>query len=600
MNKKIYPLLFLLVLFLALRIPAAMTSLPEFFETKELYIGTVARELIQGLKFPFFDHQLRHNVGGSLVSGVLAVPYFLILGQSYFTLKLFAITWSAAILVLWYVFLARYFSRRAAFVAGLLFIFSPPFFAKFSLTSYGQHAEANLFIVLGLLLFFRIFSGGAKKLRDYAWFGILSGFAMYYDPIYFGFLAACLIFWLVYERRVYLREEFLVFLGSFALGFAPWIYYHTRSAFRFVCLNDRFPETGRTMAELFPPNIFVAGIRNFLDFLVFRLPDSFCFDSGPLGRVNYFCYFAFLVAVFYVAKKCLRLDPGMPTAQRRTGLFLVFFLPFYLMLMSVIAYPLDLVDHDFYRFYGYRRFLPFYPFFFACMALSLDWALARKRKFLPGAFICLTATLLGLGAAGGLRMIHPHNFRNFLYYPGYSYVEFGNLMARRAGADINRAIGFAARIGESDRPLFYEGIGIYWAYSFSRCRPLEECLRELSAVGPRYRSYAIRGAGLGVAADCWNRLDQTGRIFSSADRQSQPDLYEGAGEWTGFIWGYRPELALKMAGDINADFRLFFYRGMGRAVGYRFGQDVKYCIRMGEGVPAGYRPAYFFGLASQE
>jgi 4-amino-4-deoxy-L-arabinose transferase-like glycosyltransferase len=617
-KNKYFVLIILLVIFFLVKIPILLTSIYKIFDPREMYIGTIAKALIEGPIMPLFDYQFHYSVGGSLVSGILAVPFFLMFGQSYFSLKLLAISYSASVLILWYIFLAKYFNKRVALLASLLFIFSPPFYTKFLLMIYGKHGETNLFTIVAIFIFFRVFFDSSKdesnKKFAYAAFGLLSGFGMYFDPMFFITLATCSLFWFIFNKKFILSKGFLFFITFFLIGFSPWIYYNGSHGFKTVCLNDRYPEAARSLQELFPSNFFIAAFNNLKELLISHLPHSFSFTnfwSIPGSAIEYAYYLVFILAfcvlVWSNRKVILSLtsrvvslrqpDSAMQSEVKET--FLLTFLVIHLLLLSVIAYAIDFNNHELYSFYGYRRLLPLYPFMFAIMALFLDklWRWKNKHVLLPAISFLLMIFLILSGLIANIGLITPVNFGNHLIYEGYSYYEFGNLVGRNSGGNISKVIYLLNKIKEPYRPLFCEGIGAYWGHMFYKKQPLHMCIAEINKIDPKYRFYALRGLGLSIGAECGDDMLRADQDISEIDKESKPYVYEGLGEWIGLIWGHNPDLCVSRVSKITRQYQAYFYRGMGEMVGFKFGQNTAYCIGLSEKIEAEYQCYYFEGLA---
>src|SRR3989338_10372298 len=90
-DKNVLIISGLTILFLILRLAVLFSSLDKIYESEELYSGTIAREIIQGPLIPlweYLDYKVEYFPGGTLVVGILAVPFFLLFGQTYIALKL--------------------------------------------------------------------------------------------------------------------------------------------------------------------------------------------------------------------------------------------------------------------------------------------------------------------------------------------------------------------------------------------------------------------------------------------------------------------------------------------------------------------------------
>jgi len=95
-------------------------------------IGTLAKMTSEGRSgiplYLYYD-----NCGGHLVTGLLAAPLYLLLGDSYLVLKLVPILLGLGCLAMVMRILERHASRRAAVLGGLLFVLGPPTLTKFSM-----------------------------------------------------------------------------------------------------------------------------------------------------------------------------------------------------------------------------------------------------------------------------------------------------------------------------------------------------------------------------------------------------------------------------------------------------------------------------------
>ena len=70
----------LVLLYVFTRLLVLFCAIDKVTLDEELYRGNIAKELISGPAFPFLDYQRSEYEGGSLVNGVLAVPFFLLFG----------------------------------------------------------------------------------------------------------------------------------------------------------------------------------------------------------------------------------------------------------------------------------------------------------------------------------------------------------------------------------------------------------------------------------------------------------------------------------------------------------------------------------------
>src|SRR3989475_11271824 len=94
------------------------------YTVEERYRGTIAQELVTGLKLPFTEYRADNYSGGSLVIGALAAGFFLLCGPTLFALKLAPLIVFTLALAFWYWTLQRYADERVARYFALLFCFS--------------------------------------------------------------------------------------------------------------------------------------------------------------------------------------------------------------------------------------------------------------------------------------------------------------------------------------------------------------------------------------------------------------------------------------------------------------------------------------------
>src|SRR5436309_10231862 len=128
------------------------------YEDEELYRGTIAQELVTGLKLPFTEYRADNYSGGSLVIGALAAGFFLLFGPTVFALKLAPLLLFTLALLFWYQTIRRAAGERVARYFGLLFCFSTPLLTDFSVTTMCSHSESILFSALTVFLLFKMLS----------------------------------------------------------------------------------------------------------------------------------------------------------------------------------------------------------------------------------------------------------------------------------------------------------------------------------------------------------------------------------------------------------------------------------------------------------
>ena len=206
----------IVLLFMATRISllvwgSSHVSHPAFDETAS---GVLACDILdEGLSTSFMAYQYESRSGDSLLEGLLLVPLFGLWGQSLFVLKLFSIFSALSTLLLWLYFLKRYARTNAILIFAALFVFSPPTFARLNLMStVASHHLINPFLILQLIIFFRIFEFGKNAQKLWLWImgGMVAGFGSYLFYTYFIFTFYCVLFLFFFGR------EFILQFRSFA------------------------------------------------------------------------------------------------------------------------------------------------------------------------------------------------------------------------------------------------------------------------------------------------------------------------------------------------------------------------------------------------
>src|SRR5207302_6733401 len=163
---------------------------------EELYRGTIAQELVTGVKMPFIEYRADNYSGGSLVIGALAAGFFLLFGPTLFALKLAPLLVFTLALVFWYWTIQQYAGERVAVYFAMLFCFSPPLFTAYSVTAMGFHSESILFSALTVFLLFRMLSVDKPSLAYPALLGLTAGFGLWFCYTYGLTLLAMLGCWL--------------------------------------------------------------------------------------------------------------------------------------------------------------------------------------------------------------------------------------------------------------------------------------------------------------------------------------------------------------------------------------------------------------------
>src|SRR5256712_2946361 len=206
---------------------------------EELYRGTIAQELVTGVKMPFIEYRADNYSGGSLVIGALAAGFFLLFGPTLFALKLAPLLVFTLALVFWYWTIERVAGERVAGYFALLFCFSPPLFTAQSVTAMGFHSESIVFSALTVFLLFRMLSDERGSVAYHVILGLTAGVGLWFDYIYGLTLLALLGFWVWHDKGRFWRPRVLWFALGFAAGFSPWLIINVQTHFAGLVIYDK-------------------------------------------------------------------------------------------------------------------------------------------------------------------------------------------------------------------------------------------------------------------------------------------------------------------------------------------------------------------------
>src|SRR5437879_7330229 len=237
------------LLYLVLIDPRYLLVQPE----DELYVGTIAQELVTGPTLPFTEYRANNFALGTLVIGALAAGFFLLFGPTVFALKLASLLMFTLALVFWYWTIQRAAGERVAGYFAMLFCFSPPPFTAYSVAALGDHSDSILFSALTVFLLFKMLSVGAggasagpppaleeKPSPAYpVLLGLTAGFGLWFAYIYGLTLLTTLGCWLWYDKGLHRRTRVLWFALAFFLGFSPWIFMNLQTHFAGIVIHSK-------------------------------------------------------------------------------------------------------------------------------------------------------------------------------------------------------------------------------------------------------------------------------------------------------------------------------------------------------------------------
>jgi len=599
MKKESIILIGIIIGYVLLRLLLVSSNRDTIFDQNEFLSGTIAMELIQGpslsLKYCMQDNRSY----GSIVNGILSVPFYLFFGPSSASSKMVSILFSLGVLVFWYLLLNRFFNQRVAIITSLLFTLSPTVYTKCSVLSVGSHPETNLFTSIIIFILYLIFFDNRRGNKYFILLGLISGFSFFYSYLFGITLLVLLIFWFVFDRKFILRPKFCLFLIFFLIGFSPRVYFTEG-------VKPVFEGVSFFLRDAFRNDIsFINIMLKTKVFLLKDLPRLFAFKHMS-NFFQYIYYIFFMISFFsllwvdrHLIHELIPLKLKKVTISSK-NLFLIFPLIFSL------VYILSRYDihQEGWQFAGY--IVPLYPFIFVTIGISFD-KVFRKNRFLKTLSVIVLSLFLMAGLYENLALISFSKIGQGFIYAGYSYRFFGERIGTYRNFNNNRILEMIRTIAFQKRKYFLEGLGL----SMARTKGEEDILKEILDddsmkrfyFSDQERSHYYKGLGRGVAYSILlHTEDQKGilrdyTIFEPDLTILKSVIEKKDVETSRYFWeGFGQEVNLShdvyqmiIKNYLEGQFKPYFYRGIGETVAWRFldknyGTDFRYSE-----IPAKYR-----------
>lgn len=450
------------------------------FHGEEISRGNIAHELLHGPLMPILDYQWAAFFGGSLVTGILAVPSFACLGPSLFALKLVPILVSLLAPLLAFAILDRTASRRAAWIGAGLLAVTPPGYTTFTTVAWGTHAEGSVLTLLVFWLYVRARAAEAPRARDELLLGTALGFAVYYGYAALLGLATLALFELARDKLFFLSRRFALGLVGFAAGFAPWVAYNVRHGFVGLSVYEG------SLLERLRPSEGGQVLANLGALVTERIPMSLGFRSlGPvpgdvlapvLAGLLYALLVPALLALIPVARCWLRAFLARRAPPRIEHLNLLF--PTYALLF-VAVYARSWFFQVEETHLGHVRYLILlYPALALTTAVGLDRCLEGRPRARWPVRVALAGLLLSFGA-GSMRLLDPTRAGHFRSTPAFDLFDHGRWLVWRFGTDTPRFVEIARRAITTRSPEHREELLAGMAHS------LGSLSREMRRTDPR-------------------------------------------------------------------------------------------------------------------
>jgi len=285
MKKSFLPWLIiplLLLLFFLVRVWVLFHPAASGWEiaTDEMPTGNIAHDVSRGLVLPATAYQFKAFAAGTVLEGLLSVPWRKVWGPNLLALKSAALTLHLLACLFWMLALRRLAGDPAAYVFGLLYAWPPPAWLHFTHMAWATHAEQSFFIGLIFLIMTHAWSGNeettASNWKSCWLLGLISGFSIYFG--YTGLVSVpwlLLIFFLFYKKTDR-RRNILVWLTGLLVGLSPLLKSAAYYGWRRISVIDTplgfSEETMVRSGRLFTENNLLATPHKFWRLLTDNLP----------------------------------------------------------------------------------------------------------------------------------------------------------------------------------------------------------------------------------------------------------------------------------------------------------------------------------------
>ena len=402
-----------LLLFVASRLLYVVLIHPSYLSPQlddELYVGTIAQELVTGLTMPFAEYRATNYMLGTLVMGTLTSGFFLLFGPTVFALKLAPLLVFMLALVFWYWTIQRVAGERVAGYFAFLFCLSPPLLTAYSTAPPCCHGESILFSALTVFLLFKMRSEEKASLAYPLLLGLTAGFGLWFAYIYGLTLLALLGCWLWHDKGRSWQPRVLWFGLGFLAGFAPWLLFNVQTHFAGLVIHDKTVWEHFGLAHLWEGLAHPWNLAP-VNFLRTIAPDD---APDPYRRAVSLLYsLLYLGPILTVVILRLKIVRPEPTGPRPPHLTLVRFCILYLIVFTLAV--------QFSDFRTSQYHVPAYPFLFLWVAHSLarcqDLA-PRFQRQIQTVFLA-SVVVLGLGTHAPLLSLDQPGYA--LSAKGYSY-----------------------------------------------------------------------------------------------------------------------------------------------------------------------------------
>lgn len=271
---------------------------PFVFYHEDQKVATLGIDLLQGrLRLPLWFYLDSPHAGGSILSALVSIPFYLIFGQIYLALKMAGLFLAALIFLIWARFLVKEYGPKILVPFVLIFTLPPTRLLLHYFIRIGNTVELILAISLTLIFGYLFLKGGAKDYQKALFLGFIFGLGLWIQYAFIAAILTILLAWFLVDKKFLFKRIFLIFLGGFIIGLSPLLIFNLQynfASFRADQLVD-YNILGVDFGLL---------LNRVVRFFSSVLPRSFMLlGTAPLGEnvvslVFYFFIFLSFIALF--------------------------------------------------------------------------------------------------------------------------------------------------------------------------------------------------------------------------------------------------------------------------------------------------------------
>lgn len=516
------------------------------YDEEEYKTGSIAYLIMSDPQLPILEYQPGDYEGGTLLFGLLTIPFFRLLGPNYLALKLVALFTTLLMAGAAVFFTRRFGGWPAALSAGALFIFPLPYLHQIGLLPWGNYAE-NATLTLVALALASILIGRKDTNPIYlVFYGALLGLGVW---VHYGFLVTVLLvllwWWMVDPKFVINRQGISLALGA-VVGFSPWIIYNATHNWwgisRFADAVNKTPGLINRIAGFF---------KRFALLWLEDLPAGMHFHFAKVGTVKLIAYLYYVIILLFLVfliistrKKILEmvksLWPKSPRVQLDQDFWMlapVGYVVLYALVYSISDYGLfsrqwATMDPE-----SHCHIFAIYPPLLLISAFSLAKIWKTTRRWLGLAMMVL---LLVIGIVGYKSLLTPEmpqheRLTRRAYDEGVIYMEIGS----KWGMDHNQLQKIEEQLNGHALRSFLFGAGI--KYGLDHANSLSVALDKCAAQPDTLLPYCWFGVGTGLYNSSTVTPKELDRVVEGAPLNIRPWLVLGS--CVGNIWIGNPDHA---------------------------------------------------------